>query len=237
MKSYVNMPQYIVLDCEAIEKIAAAAKVPKSADLEDFQQKIEQAIQLYLDTAKEHFSFIRNDVDALLKLVNAVRRNRATIPEVARFISDLRPETLEYLRNLFPIHEIDTILKKIDNEASATEGLQELRSFLITGGNLESGRNRTHGKKPRPTIVYRLRVPDKKRGRPATEAENLLILFLAIAYTSSTGKEPSMSAHHGRPGPFVRMVKTVLTLVNADHIDAVEAVNRAGKISNIPISP
>jgi hypothetical protein len=105
-----------------------------------------------------------------------------------------------------------------------------LMALLRHGGRMVPGRRRPGGKRSRPTFVPALWAPRVARGRPRNEAGRELVVWLGIAYFEATGRYPPRSACHSKPGPFVRFVRGCLDRLDARHVDAVEVVNRVGRL-------
>jgi hypothetical protein len=124
--------------------------------------------------------------------------------------------------------------EQLADPATARTTADALRFLTQSGATPKRGRQRPGGKQSPPTAEPVLWAPGVSVGRTKNEAARELVMWLAVAWREATGSKPSLSAHRDKPGPFVRLVKAVLIVVGARHVDAVELVNRYGKQHKLP---
>ncbi len=230
-------------DDQQIQAAIAAARLPRSlhVDRDALARGIRHAIEVYRQTdATDHV--VAKAIRDLHKLARKVAAgNPRYAPQLAEMYARLPTAARRLLR------ERDARLASrrggrarlpgvaaLANPASARAAAADLCDLVAMGAILKPGRQRPGRKEPTPIAAPIVLVPKVGRGRPSNEAARVLVMWLAIAWLEATGREPSLSAHPDKPGPFVRLVKAVLSVVGAPHIDAVELVNWYGEQRKTP---
>ncbi len=226
-----------VFDDSAIQCLAQAARLPRSADLTRFGRSIRAAVHQYLIDANapqpgEHraaiASLARKARDALDGKPGALEATADALEALHPATRRMFVEDISYPMN-FPT------VRDLRDPVHGRKALSRLWGLCHRGAEWKEGRKRPGGKRSRPRLEPllvdpRLRWSERTqgytvRGRPPRETELVMLcMHLGDAYWRATGKMPPRRANPRTPGPFLRLVREVLRMVGAAHIDAAELV-------------
>lgn len=225
-----------VLDTDNVARLAKEAKLLQTADLKRFRDFLKSAIHGFLtDTGIDRplpDNVIRRQIANLNRWTRAFRKGEGGIGVVKGALNQLSPEAREYLYS--PNHPIPDATD-LDDPARRDAALRRLAGLTVRGAEWKPGRKRRGGKQSRDTLTQKLKGPPAVRGRPPNRAGLLLCKTLAAAYAELSGRPLPRSVHHANPGPFVRLVKGVLSLAGAQDVDEVELVKRFLLSTNSPV--
>ncbi len=226
-----------VFDDSAIQCLAQAARLPRSADLTRFGRSIRAAVHQYLIDANapqpgEHRAAIAS---LARKARDALDGKPGALEATADALEALHPATREmFVEDIAYPMNFPTV-RDLRDPVHGRKALSRLWGLCHRGAEWKEGRRRPGGKRSRPRLEPllvdpRLRWSERTQGytvlgRPPRETELVMLcMHLGDAYWRATGKMPPRRADPRTPGPFLRLVREVLRMVGAAHIDAAELV-------------
>lgn len=219
-----------LLDDEDIKRLKEKeiARLPSDANLAAFRDGLNHAISEYFQEEAHTRRFDKKIIRKLWGLAfKVVSGGMERLDDLMRTYNNLPPAARHQLL-LNKTHPLPAAEEFRDDPQRAAKRLCQ---SLSRGGYMKQGRNRPTGRQSRPTFEPRLQLPRAKPGRPAADAASRLVMWIAIAWLDATGSLPSLTAHHDKRGPFVRLVKAVLDHIGtpqARSIDPVELINKYG---------
>lgn len=223
------------LDDQAIRTAIDDAKLPGMPDRDVLIAGIKCAIRNYWSQQGRQFHLIKREVESLLALASRVadgeQRYAPALWEAVdslsthtRTLIEKRAATGQWPRYLAGTPPIPT-QGELLNSNTMTAASRRLK-LLLKFGDTHVTPEEAWSEVTYP-VLY---APEVGPGRPPYETERDLVADLAVAYTSAIGNTPSISANRYKPGPFVRLVKQVLTLADARHVDATKLINTFGTL-------
>jgi hypothetical protein len=231
-----------VFNAECIRQLAKIANLPANADLTRFVHGVRCAALMFASDAREP---TRNQVyDELKALWKAAHPSDPPLWEVLatalETLSDRTRQNLHYRGSLvdtaIPLPEAESL-----RDPERREVARETLLRLILQGAQAKGRSRGGGKRSKPRLKPILFAREKTPNPPRRDAEQKFVMRLQHAWLDATGEQAVQSARRREYvdrdrrdvlrdlGPFAQFVQECLRLVGAPEVDAVEAINGAGR--------
>ena len=221
----------VKFDAAAIKAIADEAKIPATANLQNFGDAVRDAATRYIEAAKKpQIGAVRKEIEGLYRQASKAEKGDAkAVNETARRLVILSPTARQFLNQRVKRGLPLPTPSDLSNNR-CEDAISQLLRLLCWGGVTVQGRAREDGKRSRPKFKPLLWAPAPRRGRPSNEAEREFVMWLSIAYLEATDRSPPRTVNSRAKGPFCRMVESCLKRVGAGHVDVVEAINAAGSL-------
>jgi hypothetical protein len=198
-----------------VRKLASIANFPKEADLGHFGDALKDAARRYIvDSRVANENQVHREIFALHKA--AVRRD---FQALERSINTLSDEARHFLATKADIPSPAVFREPLKRELAA----DLVERLCVVGGKIQI-RKRPNGRTYK-TIVWRMAGPKPTRTPQKRRAERDFAMWLQIAYLEAAGHQPGLTAHHDNRGPFSRLLRRCLDLLDAKHVEEVELIN------------
>jgi hypothetical protein len=178
----------VKFDADAIKAIADEAKIPATANLQNFGDAVRDAATRYIEAAKKpQIGAVRKEIESLYRQASKAEKGDAkAVKETAHSLEILSPTARQFLNQRvkrgLPLPTPSDFL----NNNQCEHAISQLLRLLYWGGGTAQGRAREDGKRSRPKFKPLLWAPTPRRGRPSNEAEREFLMWLSIAYLEAT---------------------------------------------------
>ena len=233
-------------DASCIARLACIGKVPKHVEVAKFGDMVRSAIRMWWEEQCEPTgNQLRREIKALcdgvetaLGLTPRIKglppRSQRARHHVAVLRQNLSPATCEYLerRGTHPVRlPSSDMLRDPDQWEDACKIIGSLCS---TGGHFDDrGKKRRSGKRSRRWVTE-LRAPKARTTFPKRQAERVMTMSLWHGWLRLVGEEPPRTANGRELGPFGRMLRECLIIVEAikpdgGHHVVADLINELGR--------
>ncbi len=209
-------------DTAEVARLAKIAKLPAGSNLAAFQAGIVFAVSLYLEErAEPSAGQVQVEIKNLLKAVRRAQDSGdardviSAIGELAPISRDWIDQQAQYLRSTG--RAIDISVESVADPTNRDAALRHLSWCLSSGGKNVEGRNRPSGRRSAPKLEPVLISPMVRRGAPAKVQEQMLIMWLQVAYNDASGTMPGLSANPIMTTPFELFAASVLVRIDTPY--------------------
>jgi hypothetical protein len=218
-----------------IVELAAIAKLPANADLQQLAQGVRDAVRIYARDAREpNVNDLHREIE---KLCRAAERRR--YDQAAVLVERFSPKARTLLNTRGARLGVKLPSSKALRGGKAEKACVAIVTLTQFGGEYRKGRDRPDGKRSRDTWCPYVYAPNRQRNFSKREAERTLVIMLQAAWLDAAGTLPSRAVNRERPSGFAKMAARCFELIGAraDVAGVINIVNRQRKELEKAVSP